>query len=93
MKKKDFINLYYERGEFATKIDAEKKAAAFLEVLEEILLKGDDISFVGFGKFMTFNKMPRAYYNPQTKAKLEASAKKFIRFRPSPGLMKKLNYN
>ncbi len=29
MTKKEFVDLYFEKGEFATKADAERKAAAF----------------------------------------------------------------
>ena len=29
MTKKEFIDLYFEKGEFATKIDAEKKSCSF----------------------------------------------------------------
>ena len=49
MTKKEFIDLYFAKGEFETKADAERKAAAFLNVIEEGLLKGDEITFLGFG--------------------------------------------
>lgn len=39
MTKKEFINLYFTKGEFKTKTDAERKAAAFLNLIEEVLLK------------------------------------------------------
>ena len=37
MTKKEFVNLYFEKGGFETKVDAEKKAMAFLAAIEEAL--------------------------------------------------------
>lgn len=45
MTKKEFIDLYFTKGEFEIKADAEKKAAAFLNIIEEGLLKGEEITF------------------------------------------------
>ena len=47
MTKKEFVDLYFQKGEFTTKVDAEKKAMAFLATIEEVLEKGDEISFLG----------------------------------------------
>lgn len=46
MTKKEFIDLYFAKGEFETKADAERKAAAFLNVIEEGLLKVKKLLFL-----------------------------------------------
>ena len=66
MTKKEFVDLYFQKGEFTTKVDAEKKAMAFLATIEEVLEKGDEISFLGFGKFEVTERAARTCRNPQT---------------------------
>ena len=88
MTKKEFIDLYFEKGEFATKIDAEKKAAAFLAVIEEGLVGGEDITFLGFGKFEVADRAAR---NPQTGEEMEVEAKKVVKFKAGKGLSEKVN--
>ena len=86
MTKKEFIDLYFEKGEFATKIDAEKKAAAFLAVIEEGLVGGEDITFLGFGKFEVADRAARTCRNPQTGEEMEVEAKKVVKFKAGKGL-------
>ena len=50
MTKKEFVNLYFEKGGFETKIDAEKKAMAFLATIEEALVNGRWSYFYWMGK-------------------------------------------
>lgn len=50
MTKKEFIELYAEKGGF-TKKEAERAVALFLDTVEDTLLKGDSITFVGWGKW------------------------------------------
>ena len=54
MTKKEFVDLYFEKEEFATKADAERKAAAFLAVLEEGLVKGEEITFFRIWKIRSY---------------------------------------
>lgn len=91
MNKKEFVDLFYSKGDFATKIDAEKKVTAFIETLTEVLLKGDDISFVGFGKFEVVTRAPRTCRNLQTGENMHIPAKKGIRFKPGKMLTDNLN--
>ena len=91
MTKKEFIDLYFEKGEFATKIDAEKKAAAFLAVIEEGLVSGEDITFLGFGKFEAAERAARTCVNPQTKKPMKVEAKKVAKFRAGKNLLEKMN--
>ena len=51
MTKKEFIALYAEKANFETKADAERKLDAVLDLFEEVLVKGEEVNFTGWGKF------------------------------------------
>ena len=91
MTKKEFVDLYYAKGEFATKIEAEKKAMAFLAVIEDALENGDEVSFLGFGKFEVAERAARTCRNPQTGKEMEVEAKKVVKFKPGKALSEKVN--
>ena len=91
MTKKEFINLYFTKGEFKTKTDAERKAAAFLNVIEEGLLKGEEITFLGFGKFEVVERAARTCRNPQTGKEMKVEAKKAVKFKAGKALSEKVN--
>lgn len=91
MTKKEFVDLYFQKGEFATKIDAEKKAMAFLATIEEVLEKGDEISFLGFGKFEVTERAARTCRNPKTGEEMKVEAKKAVKFKPGKSLSEKVN--
>ena len=91
MTKKEFVDLYYAKGEFATKIEAEKKAMAFLAVIEDALENGDEVSFLGFGKFEVAERAARTCRNPQTGKEMKVAAKKVVKFKPGKALSEKVN--
>lgn len=91
MTKKEFVDLYFEKGEFTTKVDAEKKAMAFLATIEEVLTKGDEISFLGFGKFEVTERAARTCRNPQTGEEMKVEAKKAVKFKAGKALSEKVN--
>ena len=91
MTKKEFVDLYYAKGEFATKIEAEKKAMAFLAVIEDALENGDEVSFLGFGKFEVAERAARTCRNPQTGTEMKVEAKKVVKFKPGKALSEKVN--
>ena len=84
MTKKEFIDLYFAKGEF------ERKAAAFLNVIEEGLLKGEEITFLGFGKFEVVERAARTCRNPQTGKEMKVEAKKAVKFKPGKALSEKI---
>lgn len=91
MTKKEFVDLYFQKGEFTTKVDAEKKAMAFLATIEEVLEKGDEISFLGFGKFEVTERAARTCRNPQTGEEMKVEAKKTVKFKAGKALSEKVN--
>ena len=91
MTKKEFVEKKKKKGEFTTKVDAEKKAMAFLATIEEVLEKGDEISFLGFGKFEVTERAARTCRNPQTGEEMKVEAKKAVKFKAGKALSEKVN--
>lgn len=91
MTKKEFINLYFEKGGFESKADAERKAAAFLETIEEVLVNGDNVAFTGWGKFEVAERAARVCKNPKTGEAVNVDAKKVVKFKAGKLLEEKIN--
>jgi len=80
MTKKEFVDLYYAKGEFTTKAEAERKAMAFIETVKDALSSGEEVSFLGFGKFKVVDRAARIARNPQTGEEMKIPAKKAVKF-------------
>ena len=80
MTKKEFIELYAEKGGF-TKKEAERAVALFLDTVEDTLLKGDSITFVGWGKWEVKERASREVRNPQTKERMIIPGQKAVKFK------------
>lgn len=91
MTKKEFVELFQVKSGFETKAQTEKVLTAMLESLEEVLVKGEEISFLGFGKFETIEKAARTGRNPKTGEEIVIPAKKVAKFKPGKALSEKLN--
>ncbi|MGL6115886.1 MAG: HU family DNA-binding protein [Cetobacterium sp.] len=91
MTKKEFVELLQEKAAIETKKETEKLLTAFLDSLEEVLVNGDEISFLGFGKFEASEKPARTGRNPRTGETMEIAAKKVAKFKPGKALTEKLN--
>lgn len=90
MNKKDFIGLFASKGNFSTKIEAEKKLNSFLETIEEVLVKGEEVNFIGWGKWEVKAKPARVGRNPQTGKEIKIAAKKVVTFRVGKKLADKV---
>ncbi|WP_410207961.1 HU family DNA-binding protein [Fusobacterium sp.] len=91
MTKKEFVELFGKKAELKTKSEAEKLAKAFLETLEEVLVKGESVAFIGFGKFEAAERAARTCINPQTKKEMLVPAKKVAKFKAGKTLTEKMN--
>ncbi len=91
MTKKEFIALYTEKAKFETKAEAERKLDAALDLFEEILIKGDDINFLGWGKFEVKDTPARVGRNPKTGVEVEIPAKKVVKFKAGKTLADKVD--
>lgn len=80
MTKKEFIDLYAEKGNI-TKKEAEKQVNLFLESVEDALVKGEEVSFVGWGKWEIVERAAREVRSPQTKEMIKVPAKKAVKFK------------
>jgi len=87
MNKTEFIGVVAKKAE-CSKVDAKKAVDAFIQTVEETLVKGGKISLLGFGSFAVAKKAERKGINPKTKAPLIISARKVVKFKPGAALSK-----
>jgi DNA-binding protein HU-beta len=64
MTKQDFIDRVSSKSGLS-KRDAGQAVDAFLATVQESLVRGDQITFTGFGKFSTSNRAARMGVNPR----------------------------
>lgn len=91
MTKKEFIEIFQLKGKFKKKTEAENALRAFIESIEEVLIKDDEISFLGFGKFEVVERAARIGRNPSTGEEIKIAARKVVKFKPGKALDEKLN--
>mgnify|MGYP003587903812 FL=1 len=91
MNKKEFVDLYAEKAKFESKAEAERKLNTLLDLFEEVLVKGDDVNFVGWGKFEVKDTPARTGRNPKTGEEVAIPAKKVVKFKAGKGLADKVD--
>ncbi|MBJ7689159.1 MULTISPECIES: HU family DNA-binding protein [Weissella] len=90
LSKSDFISKVADKSEL-TKKDAGSAVDAFLAVIEESLVAGESVSFVGFGSFEVRDRAARKGRNPQTGEEIEIAAAKMPAFKPGKSLKEAVN--
>ncbi len=85
MKKADFIRVISDKAS-VSKNDAEKVLQASLETIQEILINGDSITFMGFGTFDTIERGAREAILPNSKEKIHVPARRSVKFRVGKNL-------
>jgi DNA-binding protein HU-beta len=83
--KQEFIDRVAAKTELSTR-DATKAVEAFIETVTETLRLGEDVAFVGFGKFSVQQRAAREAVNPSTREKITVSATKVPKFSPGTAL-------
>ena len=79
MTKSEFVDqVAAESG--LSKGDAGNAVDAVLQVIEDTLKRGGEISFTGFGKFSVADRGARQGVNPQTGERIQISASRVPRF-------------
>ena len=86
MTKKEF-----EKGVFTTRTEAEKKVDIIFNSMEKILLDGENLSIINFGKLEVVERAPRLGRNPKTGEEVKIGKRKSIKFRPGKAFLEKLN--
>ena len=91
MTKKDFTKLLSDKGIFASKVEAERKIDAIFNEMELLFKSGEDLNFIGFGKFEVVERAARTGRNPKTGEEIKIDPKKAIKFKPGKKLVDALN--
>ena len=91
MTKKEFVALFAEKGNFESKAEAERKLDAMLETIEETLIKGEDVAFIGWGTFSVIERAAKKGRNPKTGEEIQIAAKKALKFKPGKKLADMVN--
>lgn len=63
-----------------TKKNSSEVVQAFLDIVKDELAKGNEIRFIGFGKFSVVDREERKGHNPQTGKEITIPAHKVIAF-------------
>lgn len=80
MSKKLFVEEFSKlTGE--TKKRSEELVNAFLDTVETLVIKGEDVQFVGWGAFKVQTREKREGINPKTQEKINIPAKKVLKFK------------
>lgn len=90
MNKADLVTSMAEKSDLSKK-DAEKALNAFVESVEDALVKGDKVQLVGFGSFEVRQRAARKGRNPQTKKEITIKAAKAPIFRVGKALKDMVN--
>jgi DNA-binding protein HU-beta len=86
MTKQEFVETLAERCEFS-KADAGRALDAILDSLTEVMTDGEEVSFTGFGKFLSQRRRARDGVNPQDPSqKIRIRAANVPKFRPGASL-------
>jgi DNA-binding protein HU-beta len=85
--KSEFVDQVADRSGLG-KGEADKAVNAVLETIEEVLTRGGEINFTGFGKFSVADRGARQGVNPQTGEKIQIAASKVPRFSAGSALKK-----
>jgi DNA-binding protein HU-beta len=79
MTKNEFVDRVADKSGLG-KGEASKAVDAVLESLQEVLSRGGEVNFTGFGKFSVADRSARQGVNPQTGEKIQIAASKVPRF-------------
>jgi DNA-binding protein HU-beta len=85
--KSEFVDQVADRSGLG-KGEAEKAVNAVLDTIEEVLKRGGDVNFTGFGKFSVAERGARQGVNPQTGERIQIAASKVPRFSAGSALKK-----
>lgn len=79
MNKQDFIDRLAVKTELS-KANSGRAVDAFLEIVTDALRQGEEIVFIGFGKFSVQQRKEREAVNPSTRQKMKIAASAVPKF-------------
>lgn len=90
-KKSDLVDHLADKLAFS-KRQAEDAVDAMLDYVTDLLKKGDELTFTGFGTFLTKQRKGRMGINPKDPSiKIQIPASTVPRFRPGKSLKEAVN--
>lgn len=81
MTKADLVEKIAEKANL-TKANAERSLNAFIDAVEDVLVKEGKLTLTGFGTFVVEERKERKGRNPRTGAEISIPAAKVVKFRP-----------
>ncbi len=81
MTKADLVEKIAEKANL-TKANAERSLNAFLDAVEDVLVKEGKLTLTGFGTFVVEDRKERKGRNPRTGKEISIPAAKVVKFRP-----------
>lgn len=90
MNKSELVNRLADTSQL-TKKDAHVVLNSVLNLIEESLLRGEEVKLVGFGKFAVRGRKASSRMNPQTKQPIKVPEKVVPVFRPGKALKRKID--
>lgn len=82
MTKNELIRALAQNLDFTIK-DTTEIVETSVETIKELLIKGEDINYPNFGKFVTQMAKERTRVNPTTGEKVACPAHRVVKFKPS----------
>ncbi|NPA49158.1 MAG: HU family DNA-binding protein [Thermodesulfobacteria bacterium] len=90
MTKQQLATLLAQRLQISTR-RAYLLVETFFEALQDLLLRGEDVTFQNFGTFLVRELSAREIYHPGQKKRTSLRPRRRVYFRASPRLLAKLN--
>ncbi len=90
MTKADLVAKIANNGKM-TKAGAERALNAFLDSVQDVLVKEGKLAITGFGTFAVETRKARKGRNPRTGAAITIPAAKVVKFRPGKNLKTSVN--
>ena len=90
MTKQEFVDQVASKADLGKK-EAGQAVDAVLEVIEDTLKRGSDVTFSGFSKFHVAERSARQGVHPRTGQPIQIAASRVPRFTAGSGLKKSVN--
>ena len=90
MTKADIVEVVHNRTGYSKK-ESSEAVELILDILKEVLEKGEKVKLSGFGNFVIRSKEIRKGRNPKTGEEMEISARSVLTFKPSQKLKDHIN--
>ncbi|HIH36368.1 MAG TPA: integration host factor subunit alpha [Methanocellales archaeon] len=90
LTKKELIDMVYTQMDIPKRESASIVESVF-KIIKDELIKGNDVTISGFGKWSVKKKAARNGRNPQTGEKMTIDARKVVTFRSSEKLRSQIH--